>query len=63
MSGVRVLDVETYRNYFLVLALDPANGTVYRWEKYNGVERGRPAHELHRMLKTCTTVTFNGLSV
>ena len=62
MSGLRVLDVETYRNYFLVLALDPENGTVYRWEKYNDTERGRPAHELNRMLKTCTTVTFNGLA-
>ena len=62
MTGLRVLDVETYANYFLVLALEPTTGTVYRWEKHNDTERGRPMRELYVMLKKSTTITFNGLA-
>lgn len=57
----RVTDCECYANYFLALALDPETGTIYRWERHNDVERGRPKDALVAALKTHITVTFNGL--
>lgn len=57
----RITDVECYQNYFLILAMDPATGVIYRWERHNGLERGRDRRELLPMLKGNVTVTFNGL--
>ena len=54
------MDIECYRNWFLLLLLDAKTGTVYRWERYNNIERGRPRDELLDMLKAHTLVTFNG---
>lgn len=58
----RVIDIECYRNYFLLLALDPDTGTVYRWERHNDIERGRNRDALKSMLRCNISVTFNGLA-
>ena len=59
--GFRIVDIECYRNWFLLLAMDPQTGQVYRWERFNDLERGRYLAELDEMLDTHSTVTFNGI--
>ena len=60
-AAYRIVDIECYHNYFLLLAMDPETGVVYRWERHNDEERGREKIELESMLASHITVTFNGL--
>lgn len=58
----RVIDIECYRNYFLLLALDPSTGTIERWERHNDIERGLHRDDLKSLLQRNISITFNGLS-
>ena len=54
-----VLDIETYKNYFLVMVQRP-DGKRASWEMFND---NRPdTSKLRQLLKTQTIVTFNGNS-
>ena len=59
--GFRIVDIECFSNYFLLLAMDSETGQVYRWERFNDADIGRDKAELRAMLDEHTTVTFNGL--
>ena len=56
-----VIDVECYRNYFLVAAMDVANRKVYTFELWESNRLSDKA-ALKRMLLTQLTVGFNSLA-
>ena len=53
-----VIDVEIYKNYFLLSALQPSTGKVRHFEIYDG-HRFDPK-QLNAMMKSDTTISFNG---
>lgn len=55
-----VLDVEVYRNYFLVLLKEVGCDTTYCFELYDGCELDKPA--LSDLMRNNTTVGFNSNS-
>lgn len=56
-----VIDVECYRNYFLVAAMDVDMSKVYTFEAYRN-ERLADRHALIRLLKGHLTIGFNSLA-
>jgi hypothetical protein len=53
-----VLDVETYRNYFLVLFKEVGSDTTHCFELYDGCDLDKPA--LSDLMRNNTTISFNG---
>lgn len=53
-----VMDIECYRNYFLVMFRSIEKGTVRHYERYN--EHALDTDEIRRILRQYTIVTFNG---
>ena len=53
-----VIDVEIYRDYFLLSALQPETGKVRHFEIYDD-HRFNPK-ELNGLMRSYTTVSFNG---
>ena len=54
------IDVEIYENYFLLSALNSANGKVKHFEMYEGQPLNKPA--LMKLMSDNTTLSFNGNS-
>jgi len=54
------IDVEIYENYFLLSALNSANGKVKHFEMYEGQPLNKPA--LMKLMSGNTTLSFNGNS-
>jgi len=52
------IDVEIYKNYFLLSALNSANGKVKHFELYPGKPLNKPA--LAKLMYDNTTLSFNG---
>lgn len=52
------IDVEIYENYFLLSALNSANGKVRHFEMYEGQPLNKPA--LMKLMSDNTTLSFNG---
>ena len=52
------IDVEIYENYFLLSALNSANGKVKHFEMYGGQPLNKPA--LMKLMSENTTLSFNG---
>jgi len=52
------LDVETYRNYFLVLFKEVGSDTTHCFELYDGCDLNKPA--LSDLMRNNTTISFNG---
>lgn len=52
------LDVETYRNYFLVLFKEVGSDTTHCFELYDGCELDKSA--LSDLMRNNTTISFNG---
>lgn len=55
-----ILDVETYRNYWLAVFTNLVTGKITFFEMYEGVALDRPG--LKWMLESFTCVTFNGIN-
>lgn len=56
--AIYTLDVETYRNYFLVLFKEVGSQNTHCFELYDGVSLNQPA--LSDLMRKNTTVSFNG---
>jgi DNA polymerase elongation subunit (family B) len=54
------IDVEIYKNYFLLSALNSANGKVKHFEMYEGQPLNKPS--LMKLMSDNTTLSFNGNS-
>ena len=52
------IDVEIYKNYFLLSALNSKNGKVKHFELYDGKPLNKPA--LMKLMSDNTTLSFNG---
>ena len=52
------IDVEIYKNYFLLSALNSENGKVKHFELYDGKPLNKPA--LMKLMSDNTTLSFNG---
>lgn len=52
------IDVEIYENYFLLSALNSANGKVKHFQMYEGQPLNKPA--LMKLMSENTTLSFNG---
>lgn len=55
-----ILDIETYRNYFLALFKEVGSNTTHRFELYDGCELDKPT--LAHLMKSNLTVGFNSNS-
>ena len=55
-----ILDVETYRNYFLVLFKEVGSDTTHCFELYDGCDLDKPA--LSDLMRNNVTISFNGNS-
>lgn len=55
-----VIDVETYRNYFLLSAKSIESGNVVHFEMYDGKALDRKG--LMQLMNTKTTISFNGFN-
>jgi len=53
-----VIDVEVYRDYFLLSALNLKNNTVVDYELYSGAKT--PAGQVKQFMDANTTISFNG---
>jgi hypothetical protein len=62
MKKLLTLDVECYRNYFLVLLKHHETGKTVGYEMFNDEVAESARKKLHTTLKNNTVITFNGLN-